>query len=146
MKFLLILTLLFSFFQLHADELGWVNRQIQAIAPNRVGLSDKDISKLKNPFIFLNKNRPKIKKKSVTNYKVKKTYSKKRYKSKRKRLMLDAIMNKSALINGTWYKVGQSINGYKIVNINNNSILLTKNNKKIQLSTVSTIKNFNFTR
>ena len=53
MKFYFILTLFLSF--LHADELLWVNAQIEAIAPNRVGLNKSDISTLKDPFIFLNK-------------------------------------------------------------------------------------------
>ncbi len=146
MKFLFTLIIFFSILQLHADELLWVNKQIDAIIPNRVGLDSNTISKLKDPFIFLNKNRPTVKKTSSKKYRAKKSYSKKIYKSKRKRLILDAIINKSALISGTWYKLGQTINGYKITDITADSVLLSKNNKKVQLSTFSAIKNLNFSR
>ncbi len=40
-------------------------------------------------------------------------------------LRLQALMNKSALINGKWYKVKDSVRSYTLAEIKPNSVLLT---------------------
>ncbi|HEX5711562.1 MAG TPA: hypothetical protein VFX68_09470, partial [Sulfuricurvum sp.] len=40
-------------------------------------------------------------------------------------LRLNALMNKSALINGKWYKVNESVRGYTLAEIKSNSVLLS---------------------
>jgi hypothetical protein len=152
MKYYILFTLSLFISLLQADELSWVDEQIKAISPKRVGIDEKSISKVKSPFIYLAKNRvikksTKVKRSTPKKYyHAKKRVYKNRTKQRHKRLILDAIMNNSALINSHWYKLGDSINGYKISTIESNSILLTKGNKKIELSTASKIQNLNFNR
>ena len=147
MKYFITLVFSLLFVHLQADELNWVNTQIEAIIPKRVGIDDNNISKVKSPFIFLSKNVSLDKKansKKSTRYKY--THKKRTKRYTKKRLILDAIMNNSALINGKWYKLGQSVKNYKIISIENDSIVLSKNRKRITLSTVQKIKNLNFSR
>ena len=146
MKKFLILTLLLFTTQLLANELAWVDEQIEAIKPPRTGIATRDISKLKDPFIFLSPG--KKKKKGRSSYRSYKKYSKspakkqvQKYSSK---LSLEAILNKSALINGKWYKEGEKVYGYKLEKVNLQSIVLTRGKKQILLSTVSKSKNLKF--
>ncbi|MDD3344245.1 MAG: hypothetical protein PHR87_11810 [Sulfurospirillaceae bacterium] len=44
-------------------------------------------------------------------------------------LRLVAILNQKAYINGQWYRVGQSVNGYKIIKIREQSVELKKDGK-----------------
>jgi len=145
MKTLYIVLLLVLTNQLFADELSWVDEQVKAIKPPRVGISNKKIAQLKDPFIFLIKQdeekttkNSSIKKKRVVKHAhyVKKHYS--------KRLHLDAVINKSAMINRRWYKEGQRVNGYKLVKVQRTSVVLKKQNKKLLLTTVSKSKNLKF--
>ncbi|ACM92103.1 hypothetical protein NAMH_1375 [Nautilia profundicola AmH] len=50
-------------------------------------------------------------------------------------LSLNAIFQNKADINGVWVKVGDEIAGYKVIKINNNEVVLKKNNtiKKLVL-------------
>jgi len=141
----LYITLFFLLTQhLYANELTWVDEQVEAIKPPRIGISDKEIDKIKDPFIFLVKEDKKVlkstKKSSKRIYKrshfVKKHYGKK--------LHLEAILNKSALINQRWYKEGQWVYGYKLIKVNRTSVVLQKQNKKLLLTTVSRSKNLKF--
>jgi len=133
----LLLTLLIAT-QLFCDKLAWVDEQIEAIKPARVGISDKEISKIKDPFIFLHKNddsKLSRAKKGIspTSY----SRYKKVVKHRTLHFRLEAILNKSAMINGKWYKQGSYAHGYKLVKVNRKSILLIRKNKKLLLSTVS---------
>jgi len=141
----LYITLLFLLAQhLYSNELTWVDEQVEAIKPPRIGISEKEIDKIKDPFIFLVKEEDKVEKSTKKSSKkahkrvhfVKKHYSKK--------LHLEAILNKSALINQRWYKEGQWVYGYKLVKVNRTSVVLQKQNKKLLLSTVSRSKNLKF--
>jgi len=128
--------------QLNANELAWVNEQVEAIKPPRVGISNKEISKVKDPFIFLVKKEESVDGKKVPK---KKTYHT-RYvkKNHSKRLFLNAILNKSAMINSRWYKEGDKVYSYKLAKVNQTSVVLKKNNKKIFLTTTSKNKNLKF--
>jgi len=44
-----------------------------------------------------------------------------------------AIFNNLVNINGKWYKVGDNVNGYKVVEISNKNIVLKKDSKYIIL-------------
>lgn len=124
--------------QLTANELSWVDEQIQAIKPPRKGVSQKEISLLKDPFIFLEKTEEEEKgTKTTTGKKPKKTVYKRIKKHHSVKLVLEAIMNKSALINGKWYKEGQKVYGYLLKKVNTKSIVLTKGKKQLTLSTLS---------
>jgi len=131
---LLLLTLLCTL--LSADELQWVDKQINSILQPRDGLTKKELQTVKNPFIDTKK---------VTLYTPKKSthhrLTKKVYKSLQKttvattHFQLNAIMNTKALINGMWYSVGNSLQGYKIISINSTDVTLTNGKKIVKLST-----------
>ncbi len=140
MKKLLILTLLLCTTHLFANELAWVDEQIEAIKPPRKGIATKDISKLKDPFIFLKPNKNKKKVKSP----YKRSSTKKYVRKHSSKFKLKAILNKAALINGKWYKEGEKVYGYKLEKVNPQSIVLTRGKKQILLSTVSKSKNLKF--
>jgi len=77
-----------------------------------------------NPFV-------KIKKKAETKEKrVKHDIS----EIKEKNLVLYAIFQNRVNINGKWFKVGDVVNGYKIIKINTYGIYLSKNNKIKKIS------------
>ncbi|WP_297439626.1 hypothetical protein [Sulfurimonas sp.] len=140
MKTLYIALLLIG--TLSANELSWVDEQVEAIKPSRQGLSDKAASKLKDPFIFLIVKKEDVKGKKTLKKRVRRSnYVKKTYTRK---FTLKAILNKSALINGRWYKEGDKVYGYKLKIIDLNTVLLNRSNKKILLSTKSKSKNLKF--
>lgn len=141
-----IITLLFISFSslLLANELHWVDEQIEAIKPARVGLKAHNISKITDPFIFV-KSQEKTIKKSTKSKKIyhSKTHRYKRYYSIKK-LHLAMTMNKSAKINGKWYKLGDTIHGYKIVTIDVTSVTLRHHKKDYLISTNSKNKTLKF--
>ena len=142
MKTLIKLSLL-SIISLHlcANDLSWVDKQIEAIKPARPGIKNSSISNIKDPFIFLEKNGYKIVKvEKVTKVKTTKKIVRK-YGAKP---TLEMIINKSALINGKWSKVGDKINGYKLNSINKNSVNVSFHNKKYTLSLKSKTRNLKF--
>jgi len=152
MKTIIItLSILFST-SLFSDELSWVDEQVQAIKPPRTGMKSRNLSKLKDPFIFLRKNRGEEDQKIATqkapksSNKLAKTSKIQPRKSNtvNKILSLGVIMNNSAMISGDWYKIGDLVNGYKVSEVSNNSVLLTKNKKELLLSTKSISKQLNF--
>jgi len=136
-----------------ANELSWVDEQVAAIKPPRVGMSSRTIAKLKDPFIFLEKNRSEEYKnrqkeavvptytKQTTNTKV---VAPRKVRHVKKVLTLGLIMNNSVMINNQWYKLGDIINGYKITEINLRSVLLVKDDKKLLLSTKSSSPKLKF--
>lgn len=64
--------------------------------------------------------------------------------SSNRALAIDAIINKSVLINGKWYKIDDVVQGYTIKSIFRTSIVLSKNNKDLILSTNSKNLNLKF--
>ncbi len=149
MKNFIIVTVLFFIVNLSANELAWVDEQIEAIKPSRSGLKSSSISSMKDPFIFLKKYKKEVVKKQKTTQNSLNNISatltkKKKVIQKKKKLSLMAVINKSALISGIWYKKGDTVNGYKLSEVNKKSILLTKKNKKIIRSTQSINKKLHF--
>jgi len=144
----LLIIILFLFTNLFSNELLWVNEQINAIKPARVGIKDSELSLVKNPIIFLNTKVTKSTKKSIEKrvfkskikkntrtYKQRKRIQKNSKNNFKYKFQLEAIMNSSAMISGKWYSLGNKVKGYKIVEINNNSVILIRNRKSIILST-----------
>lgn len=134
-----ILLILLSVFLANANELDWVEEQVKAIKPPRVGISLNDISKLKDPFIFIKKEvkKDKTKKTIIKNGKKQTIVVNQNQKPKKKKgyLVLEATMNKSALINGKWYKQGSKVGIFKLKKVNLTSVVLVKGRKKVILST-----------
>ena len=161
MKIILIFPLLIVS-SLFSNELSWVDEQVNAIKPNRNGTSDKSISKLKNPFVYLKKNTPKkdkpTKKLSTKSNSVASLVSNtnsdvninddinniQKVTTPNTILTLSAIINSSALINGSWYKLDEKIHNYKITKITKTSVSLIKNKKTTVLSTKSNASKLKF--
>lgn len=128
---------------LFATELEWVDEQIEAIKPPRKGYA---ISGVDDPFIFLEKNKPKSKEKGASSSaprakvaaaKTLSSTQKDEGAKKSGSFELSTIINSSALINGSWYKISDVINSYTISDISNNSVTLKKGDKVLVLSTVT---------
>ncbi|MBN2836360.1 MAG: hypothetical protein JXR48_15495 [Candidatus Delongbacteria bacterium] len=142
-----------SFALLYANELSWVDEQINAIKPPREGINLRNISQLSNPFIFLEKNKTKKKEKidnsSVTaitsNQSASSTSSIEPPKNvSNNSLELRAIFNKSVLIGGAWYKKNDVVHGHLIKTINLKSVVLLKDGKELVLTTQSKNLNLKF--
>ena len=150
--FFIIMTILLTI-NLSSSELSWVDEQVDAIKPPRVGMKSRELSILKDPFIFLKKNRTdetksksgakRARSSSVPNKLTASSGIKKTIK-KKKTLSVTMLINSSAMINGKWYKLGDTVRGYKVSKIDATSVLLTKKGKKLLLSTNSKSKNLNF--
>jgi len=120
-----------------ATELSWVDEQIAAIKPPRNG---SKINNIKNPFVFLEKNgyvkkKPIIEIKTISTTNAKGETITKVVKQKPKPLVLNAILNQSALINGTWYKKNQKIRSFTITSVEKSTVILRRGDKRITLST-----------
>jgi hypothetical protein len=142
MKKILIISFIVSAITLSSNELAWVDKQIDSIKPPRVGVSSSVISSLSDPFIFLKKQATADNKSIAgpTNSYVLKSDVKAASPS----LRLTAVMNDSALINGKWYKVGDTVHGYKLLAINMRSAKLASKKTKLTLTTQSDSKNLKF--
>jgi hypothetical protein len=137
MKNYLILSFIL-FFTLNASELSWVDTQIDAIKPPRKGMSSSEITGINSSFIYLKKE----KEKKRSSYRGSRNGIK--AKVAPKRLILSAIINNSALINGKWYRLNDKVRNYRLSNINRASIVLTNGKKKLVLTTNDISKNIKF--
>lgn len=128
MKTFFLILMLISI-EASSNELTWVDEQIQAIIPQRDGVDSKNIQRLHNPFIFLNKNIKVLGSKTTTSYSTsssnvtKKSFKTKKTSSKNTYFKLNAIMNKFAFINSKWYKKDEKVKGYTIANIGTTDVL-----------------------
>jgi len=146
MKTLFIIFLLLTL-NLSSNELNWVDEQINAIKPPRKGVSSSTISRLRDPFVLKKKTKQKEVKNSTKKEKGiipngMANSSSNKIESKtlsRSAFKISAIMNKSALINGTWYKLNDKIKGYTLSRITTSYVILTKKGKNMLLSTNSNI-------
>lgn len=146
MKKSLISFSLFFATLLWSNELTWVDEQVEAIKPPRSGISNQLLASTQNPFIFLKKDEKKEKKSNTPSKLLSPVSTSKATTSKPKTraLTLWLVVNKSAKINDTWYKEGDKLAGYKVEKINTKSVLLTKKNKKLLLSTRSSSSKLKF--
>ena len=154
---IIILSVLLSA-SLLSNELSWVDEQVQAIKPARNGMDKRSVAVIRDPFIFLEKNRLTKREKNTTSVSpspspIKRDASSTTHNTTTKTnnvyvanamLSLEMIINSSVMINREWYKVGDTVSGYTIKKINHNSVLLVKNNKKLLLSTRSDSKKLKF--
>jgi len=149
MQNLSLLLLFFLSIHLVADELKWVDEQIQAIKPPRNAISQAKINATEDPFIFLNK---KVSTKTTTRKTAKSTRKKNTlHKASKKEtsqttgtFSLDAIINTSALINGQWYKLNSKIGKYTLSSIHASNVILSYKKKKLTLSTRSKTRKLKF--
>ncbi|MCK9373884.1 MAG: hypothetical protein M0P91_11865 [Sulfuricurvum sp.] len=111
-------------------ELAWVDEQIQAILPARIGISDAMVGSLGDPI----KLKKPVRIGSVPPIGTPVLFAPPKLagvpkialpKIVEEPLRLQALINKSALINGKWYKLNDSIRTYTLSEIRFNSVLLT---------------------
>ena len=134
---------MFLVLNISANELNWVDEQIEAIKPPRKGVDNKTIKNLKDPFVFLKEKittKKNTTKKTITTRYITKSYAKRIFtKQKIKKrdvtFVLEAIINNNALINKKWYKMGQKVDNYTIKEVNPTQVILLKGSKHITLST-----------
>ena len=149
MKTLIITTLLMLSINLVANELKWVDEQIEAIKPPRSGISKEKINTVQSPFIFLSNKKDKSKATSSSKKRAYKasassgTRKNKIYK-RSKKLVLSAIINQSALINKKWYKLNDKVGKYTLSSISRTSVILSYKKKELLLSTNTKNSNLKF--
>jgi hypothetical protein len=81
------------------------------ISDKRIGVSNEDIKKIKNPFIF--KMTQKVQDGETADVKVETVYT------------LYAILRNKVKINDSWYSINDQIGYYKLSKIKQNSVLLS---------------------
>ena len=105
-------------------ELLWVDEQIKAIIPSRVGVSDGFINSLLDPMKYVASVRlpgsvsmllapPKLGSMPIVPKVIEEP------------LRLQALINKSALINGKWYKLNDTVRSYTLTEVKQYSVLLS---------------------
>ncbi len=110
-------------------ELSWVDEKINAILPARIGISDSYINSLRDPMKL--KKAPLLTKGGGALLPPPKLQSNTATllpplpKVVEEPLRLLAVMNQSALINGKWYKAGQSVRNYTLDEIKSGSVSLS---------------------
>lgn len=109
-------------------ELAWVDEQIQAILPSRIGVSDGFISSLNDPIKFVSQA-PKAGSSGLKLLAPPKLGGLPSMplvpKIVLEPLRLEGLMNKSALINGKWYRINDTVRGYTLAEIKPGSVLLS---------------------
>ena len=135
------------------DDLSWVDEQVNAIKKDRKSASISELNRLNNPFIIIIPKDDKKKKKAppmmrnaninTTSTNVVKNVHNVKNNIEPK-FKLYAVMNSNALINGKWVKLGESINGYKVMKITQSDVILSKSSKEIKISTKSKYKKLKF--
>jgi len=143
MKTTIVTLLILCSAHLMSNELSWVDEQIEAIQPPRVGMLASQATSINDPFIFLSKNGY-VKSEQANANATSLSGTSSQTKKVSTVLTLGMTMNKSAMINSNWYNIGDSVGGYKLSEVNKSSVLLTKNKKKLLLSTKSDSKKLKF--
>lgn len=92
-------------------------KMFQKISQKRIGIEESKIDRLKAPFVEVKKEIKKIDPKSG-----KSTYE--------EPFDLQAVFGNKVKMNGHWYKLGDSVNGMKIISVNDNFVWLR--NKKFR--------------
>lgn len=120
----------------YSNEVKWVDEQIEAIKPPREGIAETKIASLVDPFIFLKEKKSDANNSILTSSEVTTSF-KSVVPPTEKKYILDAIINKSALIDGKWYKIDDKIDDFKISNINVTTVTLSKKGKQVVIATSS---------
>lgn len=115
--------------------------KIKNIDKKRDGINKKIFNQIKDPFyklpFSLMEERSKVK--TATTQKQNITMKKSTINTQKESspLHLQLIINKSALINKQWYHVGDDIEGYKIIAIKNDYVIVDQYGEKSKLKTTS---------
>ena len=116
--------------QTHTGELGWVDEQIRAIIPSRVGISDQEINSLREPFTF---------KRDVNVSNLSKYFTQKSHNIikvlPKPPLTVSLIINKRALIREKWCQVNDIVDEYTVKSIESTSVTLV-NKKSVKVLSI----------
>lgn len=127
-----ILTLILSVgiaYASNINELSWVDDQIKAIKPPRVGIQSGYIDLLKDPIRLAQEPNA-----TDANPSVHYTASGKVDRMLHlKPLTLEAVMNGRAYISGTWYRIDDKVQHSILTSIEEDHVVLTEKNKKTRL-------------
>lgn len=112
-------------------ELAWVDEQIQAILPSRIGVADGFINSLNDPMKYQS-GVPEGDTRGMKLLAPPRLGSMPMLpgipivpKIVEEPLRLQGLMNKSALINGKWYRINDTVRSYTLAEIKPSSILLS---------------------
>ena len=108
-------------------ELAWVDEQIQAILPARVGVPEGLVNSLRDP-MKMKKPAPTINSSSKLLAPPKLgsgAFVITKPKIVEEPLRLLAIMNRSVLISGKWYRVGDRVRNFTLTEVKQKSVLLS---------------------
>ena len=97
-----------------------IDKLVNDIKQERIGLKDSEIRSAKDPFIYPNGKLGRIIRPSKT---VKKHY----------RFVLSAVINDRVKINGRWYGLNSKINGFRLSRVGKDHVLLTRKNERIRV-------------
>ncbi len=97
-----------------------IDRLVNDIKQERIGLKEEEIKTAKDPFIYPNGRLGTV----LHSAKAKK---------RRYRFVLSAIVNDRVKINRRWYGLNSKIAGFRVKKIGRNDVLLTRNDEKIRI-------------
>jgi len=101
-----------------------ISQQIAEIKPARAGVSSRAVSRVKSPFIYL---------KTITKRGKKVTVVEEKRRIKFKPLKLESAINKNVKINGKWYKEGDRVREYTIINVSSGMAHLKSKKRELKL-------------
>jgi hypothetical protein len=101
-----------------------ISNLINEIKPPRKGVSESEVARVKSPFLMLYK---------VKNSKGKTAYAVENKSVDIRPLTLESSINKVVKINGKWYKEGDRVRQYTIVEVSPEEVLLKSNKKELKL-------------
>ncbi|WP_201353103.1 hypothetical protein [Hydrogenimonas urashimensis] len=96
-----------------------IDKLVNDIKEERIGLEKKEVATAKDPFIY-----------PGGRYIMSKNVKKRK---KRYHFNLTAIINDRVKINRKWYGLNAKVNGYKISKIGEDNVLLVRNNKQVRV-------------
>jgi len=98
-----------------------MNAMVSKIKSKRAGLDIKDDNSFVSPFVILKKEQ------NTTKAKFEQP------KVKSVAFNLGAIINNKAFVNNSWVAKGDTMNGYKIVEVDDNSVVLKRDAHEVKL-------------
>jgi hypothetical protein len=123
MRIIILLSVTLSFLISDAKLIASIDKTLQKVIHES---KIKEVTDIKISYDPFNTNKPK----SINTQTKKSTkFQQTKMRKHPSKLALSMIFNKSALINGIWYKENEKLADYRIIKINQNIVVLRKNNK-----------------
>ena len=97
-----------------------IDKLVNDIKEERIGLKEKEIQTAKDPFIY-------------PNGKLGRVLHSGKAKKRKYRFFLSAIINDRVKINSKWYKLNSKIHGYRVSKVEKDHVLLTRNSERIRV-------------